>query len=85
MTDETKAQREADAVRAERYRRDLAVRCPVKNCKAKRGEPCVNVPPGLVHQSRRVLTMAVQGERIPTEVLREQRERAAIDKKLRGE
>jgi phage terminase large subunit-like protein len=41
-----------------RYRRDLDNACPVKHCRARRGEPCRDTPAGMVHQSRRVLSLA---------------------------
>lgn len=42
------------AATLERYRRDLDYACPVVHCQARRGEACRDVPPPLVHQSRRV-------------------------------
>lgn len=40
-----------------RYSADISHECPVMHCRARRGEPCRNVPVGKVHESRRVLRL----------------------------
>lgn len=43
--------------RAAQHARDLSYACPVKHCRARRGEPCRDTPAGTVHVSRRVLSL----------------------------
>jgi hypothetical protein len=38
----------------ERYAADISYECPLVTCRARRGEPCRDVPIGKVHDSRRI-------------------------------
>lgn len=42
----------------ERYRAYLDHACPVIHCRARRGEPCRDTPPGTVHESRQAACFA---------------------------
>ena len=46
-----------------RYAADLRYPCASLGCSAKRGTPCIGVPIGKVHQSRRVLRLLTEDKR----------------------
>jgi hypothetical protein len=48
-------------VALERYAADLRVPCPSLGCQSRPGQPCVAVPIGKVHVSRRILRLGTEG------------------------
>ena len=48
----------------QRYAADLQYPCASMGCRALAGQPCVAVPAGKVHQSRRVLRLITEDGRI---------------------